>query len=120
MRIIRAIMRQSLSTASTYVLGPFNAKAPVRILYLEQSAVPSGIPDCVLVRNVLDESGAIKRFAQFIDDRVEVGGETYKPTIGRIWYARAGMHGADSVKREILDIKRLYVPDLFMERFSEG
>ena len=120
MKIIRTALKQQRPTDGTYVLQPLGAGSPVRVLYLEKDAFPDDVPEYIAVRIVLDDDGAMTRFAQFLEDRVEIGDEAYKLTIGQIWSAWAGMHGADIEDREISGIKRADVPDLFMDRFGAG
>ena len=118
MTIIRTALKRQRPTAATYVLEPLGVGSPVRVLYLEQDAFPDDIPEYVAVRIVLDDDGAMTRFAQFLEDRIEIGDSTYKLTIGQMWSAWAGMHGADVEERETAGIKRADVPDLFMDRFG--
>ncbi|MXY22665.1 MAG: hypothetical protein F4Y49_15190 [Dehalococcoidia bacterium] len=96
MRIIRTPMKPDRPTGNTYVLEPSEAGFPVRALYLENDSVPSGLPDYVAVRIVLDDSGALSRFAQFLKEHVkQVDDDEVKVTIGQIWNAWAEAHGAN-------------------------
>lgn len=121
MRIIRAPLKLIKDTGHTYRLEARDAGFSVRSLYLEKSAFPSGIPDYVAVRVIVDESGAMGRFAQFLEDRVEgVDDEDAKITIGQIWSAWAQTHGVGADEREIAGIKRSDVGELFKDRFGAG
>ena len=119
MRIIRTPMKLDEPTANTYRLERSGPGFPVRTLYIEKESVPSGLPDYVVVRVILDDTGAMGRFAQFLEERVEeVDDDEAKMTIGHIWDAWAGKHGADAGESEIEGIRRLDVGDLFRDRFN--
>ena len=131
MRIIRTALKLGRETSATYVLERLDGKFPVRTLYLEKKSVPSGLPDYVAVRLVVDESGAMGRFAQFLKERVEevdddevdddeVDDDEARITIGQIWAAWAENHGADADETEIEGIRLSNVGDLFRDRFNAG
>ena len=88
MRIIITPLKLGRETSATYVLERLGSRFPVRYIYIEKESVPAGIPDYAAVRIIVDESGAMGRFAQFLKDRVvEVEDENSKITIGQIWAA---------------------------------
>ena len=121
MRIIRTPMKLDTDTGNTYRLEPSGAGFPVRTLYLEKRSVPSGLPDYVAVRLILDDSGAMGRFARFLEERVEeVDDDEAKITIGQIWAAWAETHGVGADEKEIAGIGRSDVGDLFRDRFNAG
>ena len=121
MRIIRTPMKLGRPTDNTYVLESSEAGFPVRALYLEKDSVPSGLPDYVAVRIVLDDSGAMGRFAQFLEERVtQVVDDEAKITIGHIWDAWTQTHNADAGQNEIEGISRSDVGELFRDRFNAG
>ncbi|MCY4652124.1 MAG: hypothetical protein OXC95_03055 [Dehalococcoidia bacterium] len=121
MRIIRTPLKLERPTQATYVLQRLGAMFPVRSLYLEKESVPSGLPDYIAVRVILDDSGAMGRFAQFLEERVKnVDDDEAKITIGQIWDAWAGTHGADPSETDIAGIRRSDVGEFFRDRFNEG
>ena len=121
MKVLRTPLRLERTTSATYVLQRLAARFPVRALYLEQESVSSGLPDYIAVRVIVDESGAMGRFARFLDERVEeVGDDEAKITIGQIWDEWLRMHGADPSENEVAGIRRSDVGELFRDRFNEG
>lgn len=121
LRVFRAHMRLVRKTAATFVVGPPpDVDSVVRTIYLEKRDLPSRIPDYVVVRVIVDESGAAARFTQFLEERVDRDDSSAVVTIGQIWAAWAAMHGADADEKTIEDIKREDVAELFRDRFNEG
>ena len=119
MRIIRTPMKLERPTPATYLLQRLGGRFPVRSLYLEKGSVPSGLPDYVAVRVIVDESGAMGQFAQFLEERVEkVDDDEAKITIGQIWDAWAGTHGAGTGESEIAGVRRSDVGEFFRDRFN--
>ncbi len=117
-RVLRAPLKWARNTDATHVLEPLGDDSPVRTIYLEKKSFPSDVPDYVAVRVVVDESGAMGRFARFLDERVERGDKDAKVTVAQIWAAWAGIHGAAPDRREIEGIKLSDAPDLFRDRFG--
>ena len=120
MKILRTPMKWERNTDATHVLEPLGAGFAVRTIYLEKKDFPSGVPDYVAVRIIVDESGAMGRFARFLEDRVERGDKDSKITVAQIWAAWAGMHGAAIDEKEIEGVRRADVSDLFRDRYGAG